>query len=131
LRTKSGDCGEIGYCSSRPFWSKCVSLISLIDEMTKLHRRFNFLKPVGLPKSLFPVLGCQEQYFRVCIPLGSLLTANVTGVGDSVTWGRWDRHHWERRLSTQLIERICLNPLTLDLLHRTVTFLPIYRACLE
>jgi hypothetical protein len=26
--------------------------------------RFSFLNPVGLPKSLFPALGCQENYFR-------------------------------------------------------------------
>ena len=31
--------------------------------------------------------------FVVCIPLGSLLTASVTGVGDSFTGGQWDRFH--------------------------------------
>lgn len=31
----------------------------------------------------------------VCIPLGSLLTASVTGVNDSVTWGQQDRFCWE------------------------------------
>ncbi len=57
-----------------------------------------------------------RKYFRGLHSIG-FITANVTGVGDSFMWVRWDRLHWERRLSTQLLEKICLNPLTLDLLH--------------
>ena len=89
--------------------------------MTEFYRRFIDINPSGLPlaPSQFGLPG--QDTFVVCIPLGSLLTASVTGVGDSFTWGQQDRGCWEIRFSTQVWK---LTPPLLDFLHRTAFIRP-------
>ena len=81
--------------------------------MTELHRRFTGVNPFGLPlaPSRFRLSG--QASFVVCMPLGSLLTASVTGVGDSFTWGQQDRFCWEMLLHSMFWRLV--PPCTLDL----------------
>ena len=91
--------------------------------MTKLYRRFTDINPsrLLLAPSQFWLPGWDT--FVVCIPLGSLLTVSVTGVGDSFAWGQQDRGCWEILLSTQVWQVI--PSLILDCLHRTAVVRPV------
>ena len=99
--------------------------------MTKLHRRFSYLNPIGLPLA-HPRLRLPESgYFRGLHSIGFITYCQcdrsrrlfyVGTVGQTPPG--------ETALHSTSWEDFVFNPLTLDLLHRTATFSPIRRIVL-